>query len=72
MTITPKKLDVTSCKGERGRPRWTGYEIRNDSNGKGYRAYVVFDCANLSDMRDCASLAGYAGIVIGQPSVAWA
>ena len=66
MPITPKKLDVTSCRGEPGRPLWTGYEVRNG------RAHVVFECANLSDMRDCASLAGYDGIIIGSPSVDWA
>ena len=71
MPLVPKKLDVTSCRGEPGRPLWTGYEVRRDGYGC-IRAHIVDECANLSDMRDCASLAGYSGIIIGSPSVDWA
>ncbi len=69
MPFAPKKLNVTS-RGCPARPRWVGYEVRDD--GDGYRAYVVFDCGNLDELRNCASLAGYAGIVLGGPAVAWA
>jgi hypothetical protein len=71
MPITPKKLDVTSCRGEPGRPLWTGYEVRRDNAGC-VKAHVVYECARLDDMRIYASFAAYDGIVIGSPSVDWA
>jgi hypothetical protein len=71
MPLAPVKLDVTSCRGSAGRPLWTGYEVRRNCYGY-VKAHVVFECARLDDMRDCASLAGYDGILIGSPSVDWA